>query len=594
MLSQFGHTFWPREPHWSQLETARRRVFIVMAAITLTLGLMELFTGMARVPMMFGSVGVLSGGCIVVIAFVRRWRSIRLPSLMMLSLAFITVMGYVIKFGLAAGAFPNIYLLIIATTLLLGPRYGVVVAASAVGLMVWAYVTYHMPGAVAPKDIDDVFTQHAAATALGIVACCWIYGREMMDTVGALDRERGRALAASQAKSDFLANMSHEVRTPLNGIMGMAQILETKALDAEEKECVDVILDSSDTLLAVVNDVLDLSKIEAGKLEISPAPGNLAEGLQRLTRLWQPLAQEKNLSLTMQISDDIPATLQFDELRVRQCVSNLVSNAIKFTHAGGVKVVVSRPETAPETNPETDPGMVRISVTDTGMGISIEQQRNLFSAFQQADSSTTRKFGGTGLGLVITRSLARMMGGDVALTSEPGVGTTFTLTFAATTPDTPSACTPETGEAHQDQAILRGCRILIVDDTAVNRMVVRAFLKAHNVDVSEAENGVEALEYLRTSPPFDVVLLDGHMPLMDGPETIKHIRDAGEPWSDVPVIAFTADAMEGDRQRYLALGMNGYLPKPVVGDELTRELARVLAQSQATPASTPRVSDRKE
>ncbi len=442
-----------------------------------------------------------------------------------------------------------------------------------------------------------------------------------------LKAARKAAESASQAKSEFLAAMSHEIRTPLNGILGMAQALGGRNLDADEHDMVATILESSKSLMTILNDILDLSKIEAGKLELSPVSGDLRHKLTRLQKFYAPNAEEKGIYFKLVFDPHVPSTLMFDPVRLRQSVSNLISNALKFTSEGGIIVAVkSRPL---RNNP--DQHAVTIHVSDTGIGITQEQMGNLFNNFSQADSTTTRKFGGTGLGLAIARRLARMMGGDIKVTSQPGKGSVFSLSFKAAIgePMAPQRQDVQLGLVQQppeeavvepayvapkpdllpiDEIIaeealddgyiggaeqssdqqgdatekvrrttdsLRGLKVLIVDDNLVNRRVARLLIEPQGLIATEAENGREALDIL-TREPFDMVLLDMHMPVMDGRETIKIIRASNEPWQKIPVIALTADAMSGDREKCLNLGMDGYVAKPVDQRELFVEILEVM------------------
>ena len=386
----------------------------------------------------------------------------------------------------------------------------------------------------------------------------------------ALIEAKKQAEAATIAKSNFLASMSHEIRTPLNGVLGMAQSLVNDGLLTDQREKVDVILESGKTLTALLNDVLDLSKIEAGKIEIAYTDGELAVTLDRLRQLFLSKAVERGLHIDLNLPESMPRMLRYDPVRVRQCVGNLLSNAIKFTERGHVTVDVGCVEREPGS------WLVTIAVTDTGIGMSGSVLQRLFSTFTQADATITRRFGGSGLGLAITRQLARLMGGDVVAASEPGTGSTFTLTFVA------EAVTEESPAHTADQALptiteaqlqsLRGIKILLVDDNAVNRQVVKLFTARLSPKFVEAVNGQEAIDRLRDEQ-FDLVLLDVHMPVMDGKEAIKRIRSSGEAWSALPVIALTADAMSGDRERYLALGMSDYVSKPLDQRELTTKIA---------------------
>lgn len=420
-------------------------------------------------------------------------------------------------------------------------------------------------------------------TALGFVAVSLLLiwamrsRRSLKQLAERLAVSQHEALAAADAKAAFLANMSHEIRTPLNGVLGMAQLLTGKVTDDTAEEYLQIIQDSGQTLLTVVNDVLDLSKIEAGKIEITPTKGDLGQVIKQVVKLHEPTAKDKDLPVSLSVELDGPSAFEFDAVRVRQCVSNLLSNAIKFTDTGLVSVRVT--ETALLAGADDDAKypsgarLVRVAVTDTGIGITPEQQENLFSEFHQADGSITRKYGGTGLGLAISQRLARLMGGDLTVESTPGVGSTFTLTFLATRTSaalkTESTGTPDKELLEKERAI----RVLIVDDNSVNRMFVNSLLQALEIETVEAENGEEAIEVLENDPDFDAMLLDIHMPVLDGPATIARIRNSDADYRGIKVIAFTANTMDGDREKYIAMGMDGYVPKPIVPADLVHELA---------------------
>jgi signal transduction histidine kinase/DNA-binding NarL/FixJ family response regulator len=387
-----------------------------------------------------------------------------------------------------------------------------------------------------------------------------------------LTAQRDAAEQASQAKSAFLANMSHEIRTPLNGILGMAQVLEIGSLSDEQRDQVQTILDSGRNLMALLNDVLDLSKIEAGKMAVVKADTDLTHTLCRLHRLWKPKAEEAGLEFYLSLDADLPQVLNFDAVRVRQCVSNLISNAIKFTKQGRVEVFVTARRSADGQY------LVKVRVSDTGIGMDAETMTRLFTPFMQADDSISRKYGGTGLGLSITRKLAELMGGEANVRSEPGRGSEFTFSFLAGEAAPQHRVVSEGASLSEDEARStlknQNLRLLLVDDHPINRQVASLLLRPFNMRIVEATNGKEALEALRRET-FDVMCLDVHMPVMDGTQTIAAIRASEEPWANIPVIALTADAMTGDKERYMAMGMDGYLSKPIAERDLVTEITRV-------------------
>jgi hypothetical protein len=374
--------------------------------------------------------------------------------------------------------------------------------------------------------------------------------------------------------------MSHEIRTPLNGVLGMAQVLAHSPLTPVQAEQVSVILDSGNTLMVLLNDILDLSKIEAGRMEVSIVASDIRHKLSRLFKLHEAAAREKGIGIQLFVHPGVPSRLEFDPVRVRQCVGNLVSNAIKFTSEGEVMVVVS--------SEPVDDGehKVTIHVSDSGCGIAADKMDRVFDSFAQEDGSTTRRFGGTGLGLSITRKLAQMMGGDVTAVSQAGRGSVFTLTFKA------AVAMPvimESGDkvvaapVRKARNGLSECRALVVDDNAINRRVARSFLEIHGLQISEASDGNQALEVL-AKDKFDIVLMDIHMPGLDGAEAFKRLRISGSVNRLTPVIALTADSMHGDREKFLAKGFDGYVSKPI--DE--RSLVTAITQTLSLPDEVTR------
>jgi signal transduction histidine kinase/ActR/RegA family two-component response regulator len=394
---------------------------------------------------------------------------------------------------------------------------------------------------------------------------------ELADNAETLAQELKAALkearSASAAKSAFLANMSHELRTPLNGVLGMAQALAGPHLGYSDQEKVGTIIESGQQLLGVLNDVLDLSKIEAGRVDITPEPTDPGALVSATCDLFRASAAAKGLSLDCDL-EALPASVRLDPVRVRQCLSNLIANAVKFTQAGTVCV-------AARALPAGAEGWrIEMAVTDTGPGIPPEVQARLFQRFSQADGSSARRHGGAGLGLVIARELARRMGGDVMIDSHYEGGARFVFSFLAA-PDA-GALTADCVPA--DHAALYGASVLLVDDNAINRLVARAFLETTGALVTEADSGAAALD-LFAAGRFDLVLLDAHMPVMGGEETLHRLR--GLAGGGAPVVALTADAMQGDEARYRAMGMDGYVAKPVSKDVLLGVCARLVSNARA-------------
>lgn len=404
------------------------------------------------------------------------------------------------------------------------------------------------------------------------------HGRELEERVRErtveLESAKAKAEAADRSKSEFLANTSHEVRTPLNAILGMAEFLSQSELSKEQRMQTNTVLTAGKSLMALLNDIVDLSKVEAGKLEITLAPTRLRRMIENIRSLWEPIAEEKGIAFGVCVADQVPDHLLMDEHRVKQCLSNMLSNAIKFTDKGSVDLRVSA------AREQSGTYRFDFEVSDSGIGISDAAAKKLFLPFDQLDTSIARRFGGAGLGLAISRQLAQLMNGDLSMKSKLGEGSTFKVTVRvplAGKQDGPGDCI-EQDLVNEDQ--LMGMRVLVVEDNPVNLMVVKGHLKTLELEFDHAGNGVECLTRLATST-YDFVLLDVHMPVMDGIEAISRIRASGESWHDVPVIALTADAMSSDRARLLGLGMDGYASKPISRTDLVREIHSVLRNKRA-------------
>jgi CheY-like chemotaxis protein len=401
-----------------------------------------------------------------------------------------------------------------------------------------------------------------------------MYESESERAVAEIAKVGELARAASRAKSAFLANTSHEIRTPLNGVLGLARLALDPAMDPRRaREYVQRIHDSAQALSAIISDILDLSKIEAGKLSLEQTAFDLRATLDVLFAGYRELALSKGLAFELAVGGNVPRHVSGDPMRVRQILANFVANAIKFTERGRVRIDVAA---LPDAR-------IRFSVSDTGIGIDASARPRLFTPFTQADASTTRRFGGTGLGLSICRQLAELMGGRVDFESSPGAGSRFWADLPLPVAAAPLPAPPPGDASSRD---LAGLRVLLVEDNPVNMLIAETLLRNWQVEVAQAHDGAQAVAAVEAAGgAFDAVLMDVHMPVMSGHEATATLRKRYSK-QDLPIVALTAAALASEQAQSLAIGMNEFITKPFDATRLREVLLQVTAHRRQ-PAGAP-------
>ncbi|MEM9618828.1 MAG: ATP-binding protein [Pseudomonadota bacterium] len=592
--SSLSHFFWPPVIDGDYLDAARKRCLVILCItgglIGITSGLYDFENYYAQYPVhtlitIFSPMALFIGPVLIA-----RAANVRTIAWLFLSYVYLGLTLVALTSG-GMVSYVAFFLLpwVMLVTLFLGWKEGI-------GGALLVLCTYLMFNAVhggirpSPFDVTAGALSHWLMVGLSfalvmLTAGAATFQREMERAAVKLSEARIEAEAANRAKSDFLAKMSHEIRTPMNGVLGMAEMLESTSLDDQQKLYASTISSSGASLLAIINDILDLSKIEAGRLSFETEPFELKGFIDQIGMLFQTSAKQKQLDFLLSYDEDLPAEVIGDAGRIRQILINLVGNALKFTRQGHIKIKVG----GGANNAIAD---LEFTVEDTGIGVPADKVEDIFNKFEQVETSTTRRFEGAGLGLAISRQLAHAMGGDLTMQSVQNEGCSFTfkvsLPIAQSTPHpkdiAASALTGGTADAsvpldrvsqNAAQSAPDRIRVLVAEDNEVNRLVLKAMIDPQRYDVVFAVNGLEAVNAYKAAS-FDLVLMDISMPVMDGHVATKEIRkfEIEADAARKPIICVTAHAFEDQREKSLANDMDDYLSKPVSKTQIDAALTK--------------------
>ncbi|MFC3231044.1 ATP-binding protein [Marinibaculum pumilum] len=564
---------WPAARDGDLVQAARERLLVLFSLTAGTGGLITTLASIGSFAQLPATISSSLAGALLLFAVPVHFHLTRAYRRSAWALVVLYILPIVMAMAMTGGllAAGSIYLL--AAPIVGGLLLGLHAAIGVGGLLILVFALFYALQdrvGVPVHGMDPAHMNYSMGFVLilltaGLTVIIGTFQRVIEATNLDLKRARDQAEAANEAKSRFLANMSHELRTPLNGILGFADLLAGRALDAESRDHLRHIRAAGHDLLALVNDVLDFTRAEAGSLRLEQASFDLYDLVDDLRDRFRPRMATKQLDFATVIDPQVPRLVRGDPLRLRQVIGNLLDNALKFTDRGAVTLAVRAVPAAGGDGPPADAALIRFEVTDTGSGIAEAALPSLFDRFTQADSSTTRRYGGSGLGLAIVKALVELMDGAVGVSSEVGAGSRFWFTASlppaaglhpAVAAAEPAPVAPARRRARQPG------EVLLVEDSITNQNLFRTVLTGAGHRVRIAANGQAALDCLRDQR-FDLVLMDGQMPVMGGMETARAIRGSGETFADVPIIALTANALDRDVADFREAGMNDYLAKPV-------------------------------